>query len=86
MARALTQCIVETSPPLLLAESVNALIDIFSDDSTHAAFVSLQIAKPLSAVPALVKRARAGAAEEDLERLCEVADNVGPFLAYKKSN
>ncbi len=86
VARALTQCIVETTPPLLLAESVNALIDIFSDDSTHAAFVSLQIAKPLSAVPALVKRARAGAAEEDLERLCEVADNVGPFLAYKKSN
>ena len=89
VTRALTDCVAEGSPPLLLAEAVNAAIDIYSDDATHAAYVSLQVGKTLAAVPALVKRARVRAQareEEDLERLFEVADNVQPFLAYKKSN
>jgi hypothetical protein len=89
VTRALVACAVESSPPLLLAEAVNSLIDIFSDDATHAVYVGLQVGKTLAAVPPLVKRARARAQareEEDLERLFEVADNVQPFLAYKKNN
>jgi hypothetical protein len=84
----LQQCCNPSSSPLLLAETLNSLVDLFSDDDTHAVFVATKLADCLAAIPLLVRKASAtaGLGEDDLERLMEVASNAQAFLEYKKSN
>ena len=80
----LTAC-GEGGDALIMAEALNSLVDLFSDDATHAAFVQMELGSKLSQILARAKKMPV-AAEEDGERLHEVAETVREFLAYKKRN
>lgn len=71
--------------PLLIAESLNALVDLFSDDSTHKVFVSLQVGQKLKSALSNAEVAVTRLVDnEDKEHLDEVIENVRAFLDYKK--
>jgi hypothetical protein len=81
------RCRPDTAP-LLLAECCDALVDLFSDDATHAVFVAQNVAAVLAAAPALLRKAAAAPdlQEEEVERIAEVASNCQALLQYKKNN
>ena len=79
-------CNNDKANPLLIAESLNSLVDIFSDDNTHNTFASSGVGQKMnSALPIANKAIGALQNADDKEHMEEVIENVKAFLDYKGS-
>ena len=82
----LQQCCSSSSSSLLLVEACNSLVDLFADDSAHGVFVAINVASTLSNALPQMRKASTLLADDEVERVAEIASNVQAFLQYKKNN